>query len=114
MSLSLEGFEGNGTFAHGIHPPDHKDLSKDAAIRVLPTPDQGGVLSLHQNIGGPSIPTVKARQDVVWGEKIGKGSGFVSTALHASIPGVVQRQTHDPGQRPAHGHPAHQIGRGNP
>jgi len=90
MSLNMEGFAGNGTFAHGIHPPDHKDLSKDAAIRVLPTPDQV-VLSLHQNIGGPSIPTVKARQAVSWGEKIGKGSGFVSTALHASIPGVVQR-----------------------
>jgi electron transport complex protein RnfC len=49
------------------------------------------VLSLHQNIGGPSIPMVKPRQIVSWGEKIGTGSGFVSTALHASIPGVVQR-----------------------
>jgi len=90
MSLNLQGLAGKGTFAHGVHPPSRKDLSKDASIRILPTPDQV-VLSLHQNIGGPSIPMVKPRQIVSWGEKIGTGSGFVSTALHASIPGVVQR-----------------------
>ncbi len=26
-----------------------------------------------------------------WGETIGKGSAFVSTTLHASVPGIVQR-----------------------
>jgi len=90
MGLNLNGFDGNGTFGHGIHPPDHKDLAKEAPIRVMPTPDKV-VLPLHQNIGGPCEPVVKARQAVGWGELIGKGTSFVSTTLHASVPGVVQR-----------------------
>ncbi|WP_319407753.1 electron transport complex subunit RsxC [uncultured Desulfosarcina sp.] len=90
MALKLHGFEGRGTFAHGIHPPDRKALSKDAPIRVMPTPD-AVVLSLHQNIGGPCEPLVKPRQTVAWGETIGKGTTFVSTTLHASVPGIVQR-----------------------
>jgi len=90
MGLNLNGFDGNGTFDHGIHPPDHKALAKDESIRVMPTPDKV-VLPLHQNIGGPCEPVVKARQAVSWGELIGKGTSFVSTTLHASVPGVVQR-----------------------
>ena len=90
MALMLKGYEGNGTFAHGVHPPDHKDLAKNASIRVMPTPDKV-VLSLHQNIGGPCEPMVKARQTVGWGALIGRGASFVSTTLHASVPGVVQR-----------------------
>lgn len=90
MGLKLKGCAGNGTFAHGIHPPDHKELAKDAAIRVMPTPEKV-VLSLHQNIGGPCDSLVKPRQTVRWGELIGKGTSLVSTTLHASVPGVVQR-----------------------
>ena len=89
MGMKLKGCAGSGTFAHGIHPPDHKNLSKDAPIRVMPTPDQV-VLSLHQNIGGACEPLVKPRQIVQWGETIGKGRAFVSMALHASVPGIVQ------------------------
>lgn len=88
--MKLKGFAGRGTFSHGIHPPDHKDLSKDAAIRVMPTPATV-VLSLHQNIGGPCEQLVKAKKAVAWGEMIGKGSSFVSTTLHASVPGIIQR-----------------------
>jgi Na+-translocating ferredoxin:NAD+ oxidoreductase subunit C len=92
MGLKLEGFEGSGTFAHGIHPPDRKEISRDAAIRILLTP-QMVQLSLHQNIGAPCESLVKPRQSVAWGELIGKGKSFVSTALHASIAGVIQRTT---------------------
>ena len=90
MGLKLKGYAGSGTFAHGIHPPGHKNLSKDATIRVMPTPDTV-VLSLHQNIGGPCEPLVKTRQTVQWGEAIGKSSAFVSATLHASVSGIVQR-----------------------
>ena len=92
MALKLDGYAGNGTFPHGIHPPDRKQFSKDAAIQVMPTP-KTVVLSLHQNIGGPCEQLVKPRQTVAWGELIGKGKIFVSTTLHASVPGVVQRPT---------------------
>jgi electron transport complex protein RnfC len=90
MGLKLKGYAGSGTFAHGIHPPDHKELSSNAPIRVMPTPETV-VLSLHQNIGGPCESLVKPRQAVQWGELIGKGSSFVSTTLHASVPGIIQR-----------------------
>lgn len=90
MALKLAGFKGSGTFSHGIHPPDYKELSKDAAIQVMPTPDRI-MLSLHQNLGAPCEPLVKPRQKVAWGELIGKGTTFVSATLHASVPGVVQR-----------------------
>jgi electron transport complex protein RnfC len=90
MGLKIKGYDGNGTFVHGVHPPGRKGLAKDAPIRVMPTPDSV-VLSLHQNIGGPCKSLVKPRQAVGWGELIGKGTSFVSTTLHASVPGVVQR-----------------------
>ncbi|WP_319523697.1 electron transport complex subunit RsxC [Breoghania sp.] len=90
MGLKIKGFDGNGTFVHGVHPPGYKSLAQDAPIRVMPTPDLV-VLSLHQNIGGPCEPLVKPRQNVGWGELIGKATSFVSTTLHASVPGVVQR-----------------------
>jgi len=90
MGLKIKGFDGNGTFVHGVHPPGRKDLAKDASIRVMPTPSSV-VLSLHQNIGGPCESLVKPRQAVGWGELIGKGTSFVSTTLHASVPGVIQR-----------------------
>lgn len=86
----LDGYKGTGTFPHGIHPPDRKQYSKEAAIEVMPTPKKV-VLPLHQNIGGPCEQLVKPRQAVAWGELIGKGKIFVSTTLHASVPGVIQR-----------------------
>ena len=92
MTLNITGYEGNGTFPHGIHPPDSKKFSKDASIQVMPTPETV-VLSLHQNIGGPCESLVKAKQKVEWAEMIGKGTVFVSSALHASIPGTIQRMT---------------------
>ncbi|MDL2274564.1 electron transport complex subunit RsxC [Desulfosarcina sp. OttesenSCG-928-G10] len=92
MALKLEGYDGSGTFSHGIHPPERKAISKAAAIQALPTPEKV-MLSLHQNIGGPSEAVVKPRQTVEWGELVAKSTGFVSTPLHASIAGVVQRPT---------------------
>ncbi len=56
----------------------------------MPTPEKV-LLSLHQNVGAACDALVKARQIVRWGELIGKGSTFVSTTLHASVPGIIQR-----------------------
>jgi electron transport complex protein RnfC len=81
---------GPGTFAHGVHPPQLKELAADAPIEVLPTPEKL-VLPLLQHIGGPCTPLVKAKQHVVFGEMIGKGEVFVSASLHAPVAGVVQK-----------------------
>jgi len=29
-------FPGPGTFAHGVHPPQRKDLAHDAPIEIIP------------------------------------------------------------------------------
>lgn len=89
--LDLTGlFPGRGTFAHGVHPPDQKSLAADSPIEIIPTPKKV-VLPLLQHIGGPCVPLVKARQEVVFGEMIGKGESFISASLHAPVSGLVQK-----------------------
>jgi electron transport complex protein RnfC len=83
-------FPGTGTFAHGVHPPEHKELASDAAIEIIPSPEKV-ILPLQQHIGGPCTPIVKPKQNVVFGELIGKGEAFVSASLHAPLTGIVQK-----------------------
>lgn len=86
----FKNFPGKGSFPHGIHPPDNKELSSGAAIEVVPPPDRV-VLPLLQNIGAPCEPIVKAKQEVAWGETIGIGKAFVSANLHSPVNGVVEK-----------------------
>ena len=90
MGLNLEGYAGNGTFAHGVHPPERKNFSAQTPIEIVPPPAQV-MLPLLQNIGAPSSPVVKPKQEVAFGELLAKGGGFVSTPLHAPIAGKVQK-----------------------
>jgi electron transport complex protein RnfC len=78
---------GTKTFAHGIHPPYHKDTA-DKPIRRMPFPSQL-VLPLDQHIGRPAIPLVKKGQEVVRGEPIAKADGNFSVPLHAPATGKV-------------------------
>ncbi len=88
---ALRLFPGPGTFAHGVHPPQCKELSADAPIEIIPTPEKV-ILPLQQHIGGPCTPLVKPRQTVEFGEIIGKGEVFVSASLHTPVTGIVQRE----------------------
>jgi len=88
MGLSLKIFSGRGSFPHGVHPPERKSFAAEAPIEVVPSPDKV-LLPLWQNIGAPCEPIVKPKQDVSFGEMVGKGSAFVSAPLHASISGKV-------------------------
>ena len=90
MALKLEQFEGNGTFARGIHPPDQKYFSVDAPIEVIPTPKEV-ILPLQQHIGAPCKPLVKPKQTVAYGDLIGDSAGFISAKLHSPISGVIQK-----------------------
>jgi electron transport complex protein RnfC len=83
-------FPGPGTFVHGVHPPQRKELAADAAIEIVPPPEKV-ILPLLQHVGGPCTPLVKPRQKVAFGEMIGSGETFVSAALHASVGGVIQK-----------------------
>ena len=84
------GFPGPGTFAHGVHPPERKELAADAPIEIVPTPDKV-VLPLLQNIGSHCTPLVQNKQAVALGQIVGRGEGFVSASLHAPVAGVVQK-----------------------
>lgn len=90
MALSIDGFAGSGTFAHGVHPPENKMFSTEMAIEVVPQPSKV-FLPLSQHVGAPCQSIVKPKQSVVFGEMIAKGGGFVSAALHAPVAGKIQR-----------------------
>ncbi len=71
----------------GIHPPDNK-LSAKAAIKVLPLPSTV-VVPLSQHIGAPAVTEVAKDDKVVAGQLIAKAGGFVSSAVHSPVSGVV-------------------------
>lgn len=92
MAAPSAALAGKGTFKHGVHPPEQKHFSENIPIEVVPTPKEV-LLPLLQNVGAPSIPVVKAKAVVGYGDPVCKGGGFVSAALHAPIAGKVMKTT---------------------
>lgn len=88
MAFRIDGFEGSGSFARGVHPPEYKQFSSEAAIDILPVPDKV-VMPLLQNIGAPCETIVSPKQTVSIGECIGMNKAFVSAPLHSPITGTV-------------------------
>jgi len=76
------------TFAHGIHPPAHKETA-DRAIRRFPFA-QRLIVPLAQHIGKPAVPLVHPHQEVVRGEPIARADGFLSVPMHAPATGRVE------------------------
>ncbi len=77
------------TFAHGVHPPQSKDDTRDKAIRRLLFPPRL-VIPLSQHIGKPAVPTVHVGQEVLRGEVIATADGFMSVPMHAPATGVIK------------------------
>jgi electron transport complex protein RnfC len=75
-------------FHVGVKPAYHKEASTTAPIAVAPTPTRL-VIPLHQSIGGPPRPLVKAGERVLKGQRIGGADGNVSSAVHAATSGTV-------------------------
>jgi len=90
--IATAGIPGKGSFTRGVHPPQCKYLAADAPVAVMPTPAKVAV-PLLQHTGAPCEPVVKARQEVAFGEVIGKATGFISAGLHAPVAGVVGRES---------------------
>ena len=88
MAASVQKFGGSGTFKHGVHPPERKHLSEDLPIEVIPSPKQV-LLPMLQHVGAPSVPVVKAKDEVAFGDMVCKSGGFVSAPLHAPIAGKI-------------------------
>jgi len=92
MESILTVFGAKGTFAHGVHPPERKEFSENAAIEVLPTP-LNVVLPLSQHLGAPSKAIVESKQKILANTIVAESGGFVSVPLHSPIAGVVQKFT---------------------
>ncbi len=75
-------------FRHGVHPPEHKELTHQLSIRRMPFPDEV-VLPLRQHAGNPAIPVVKAGDHVERGDMVARADGFISVPIHASAAGTV-------------------------
>lgn len=77
-----------GGFAHGVHPPEEKDLTRALPIRRMPYPDSL-VLPLRQHAGKEAKLCVKVGDHVERGDLIGLADGFMSVPIHASAAGTV-------------------------
>lgn len=75
-------------FHGGVHPLTHKNLTSDVAIKRAFIPKKV-VLPLSQHTGSPAEPIVKVGDLVKAGSLIAKPTGFVSSAIHASISGKI-------------------------
>ena len=73
----------------GIHPKAYK-FSAGMKIQPAAIPQQV-IISLGQNLGGPSTPIVEKGDRVKVGQVIGQASGFVSSNIHSSVSGIVNR-----------------------
>ena len=83
------------SFKHGVHPPEHKELTSGIPSRRLPFPDEI-VLPLSQHIGRPADALVKPGDRVERGDVIAKASGFISSHVHATAAGTVKSIEHWP------------------
>ena len=78
------------TFAHGVHVPDMKYLSKDKPIENMPAPERV-YISLQQHIGKPANCLVAVGDVVDKGQLIGEANGFISANVYSSVSGVVEK-----------------------
>lgn len=76
------------SFTGGIHPPGRKGMTAEAPTLVAAVPDRL-YIPLSQHIGAPCAPLVVVGDRVRKGQVIGRGSGFVSSPVHASVSGTV-------------------------
>ncbi len=80
------------SFAHGVHPDEHKEPTAHRPLERMPFVDRY-VLPLSQHTGAPSKPTVAPGDRVRRGQVIGAPDGFVSTTLHSPVTGRVAAVT---------------------
>lgn len=76
------------SFPHGVHPPEHKELTEDKPLIPLPAPEKV-IIPLHQHFGSPAEPLVQRGDEVALGQKIGEGKTLFSASVHASVSGKV-------------------------
>lgn len=75
-------------FAHGVHPPESKELTAQLPIRRMAYPKEI-VLPLRQHAGKPATLCVKVGDRVERGDKVGEADGYISVPIHSSAAGKV-------------------------
>jgi electron transport complex protein RnfC len=73
----------------GIHPPENK-ITAGKKIKTLPIP-RSVVIPIAQHIGTPSTIIVSKGDSVKTGQVIATAKGFVSTNIHSSVSGKVNK-----------------------
>ncbi len=78
-------------FPGGIHPHEGLNGKSATAVQPIVEPLQPSrvVIPMQQHIGAPCQCLVKKGSHVTVGMKIGEPTGFVSSAIHSSVSGVV-------------------------
>lgn len=77
------------TFHGGVHPAEHKELSKESPLTQL-LPKGELVYMTNQHIGKPASPMVKKGDRVLAGQIIAEAGGFVSANIVSSVSGTVK------------------------
>ena len=77
------------TFHGGVHPAEHKELSKESPLTQL-LPKGELVYMTNQHIGKPASPVVKKGDHVLAGQIIAEAGGFVSANIASSVSGTVK------------------------
>ena len=77
------------TFYGGVHPAEHKELSKESPLTQL-LPKGELVYMTNQHIGKPASPVVKKGDRVLAGQIIAEAGGFVSANIVSSVSGTVK------------------------
>ena len=77
-------------FEHGVHPAHHKEQTEKLPIQRVPF-GRHFIMPLGQHIGVPSRAVVAAGDPVERGQLIAEPGGFVSTALHSPVKGVISK-----------------------
>ena len=73
----------------GVHPPENK-LTAGSEIRHLPLPSSVAI-PVSQHIGTPASVVVNKDDRVKTGQVIAQSKGFVSTNIHSSVSGKVNK-----------------------
>lgn len=75
-------------FHGGIHPQQHKKLTRDRAIEAVPVPDEV-VVTLHQGVGSVNRPIVSVGDPVKKGQRLSECFNPTSVPIHSPCTGTV-------------------------
>lgn len=78
------------SFRGGAHVPHYKRFTDRLTIQQMPLPKRV-IIPMHQCLGTPCEPLVKAGERVTVGQKIGDSDDMISAPVHASVAGVVEK-----------------------